>query len=1214
MDVRYTAHDFGEMPEEMTKHVVAFFSQNSKSVPIAKVLTPRPVEVQELYTQNSLEEFYVMADNLYPRLPKYRRPVYSKPKSAASTRMSETPERAPRTTEKTKFHPLGKQLLDAAEAELREKENKPPPEPTSSVKLDTVVQLVDDVSENMTYFKERLAPAPSPGFRKPASNTVSRRPLSRPATATGHRSPSPIQRSNSPEIATDRPRPHTSFSPHNPPHGVEFLEPHPPKSARSGTPSRTAEAIDWRGKIIPDTERAKWQKSKFGDHTYVKKMKGKRPVGATHAGKRPKTAPVSVQERWKIEKESDSNTRVESQAATNTMTEMDPKAVDSLMRVQPIENWNTGMGSMSSILLDEDFLRSLSGSRHTGHPTTDTTTPVPMEYVPIVSSAPRSLAGSRAQSRQTRSRSETRAESRVDEIPEDQPTCDGQEPVKGELEEQVSEDHHLHGNQPEPDQAQQPTVHFQTPDLQDEDLEGKQDLGDVPGVGTVSIDDQGRIIGIIKEDDNVSVTTTTTLEEDQIAPRQPIRFHTEDLHNGQVHIEVTSVPSAGRAPTPQEFRQRPLQVLSRSETWNFTPDVELQEVDSEKYLPDQKTPKSTGLFQKGDIWYKTIVKPENYCFECLPNSMSTKVGRSAGRMPGRPQSVSAQVLRMARKQNDYFRRAPPVRTPPSIPSPYHQPGVSPRHGETYNSGLEHHARRVKSPRHFMEHGSNIAEFVTVVDLRKDTVSAPPGSQFSREDSLMDSLQVCRLSTRGSLIEGLEEKPSEEQEGNETKKVAFLDEHEPSMEEKKSLISTTSKFSNSSLQSIAHIGRPIAQVSRIPDPDEEAAAARTQFEAKAAVDIQRIFRGYVARNVYKKLMKEERERLEDERKAAVEIQRRYRGHMIRKSQIYKQTGLKKEHLEWAANFKRIQNENSDRRQRKMEALVENNTLNYQRSASKLSSIGPHVDIYQIYHPKQTGPTKRDMFNAATHIQRYIRGFLVRKRFERLRRKCVWLGSAYPKMVKEYKSMLRKCQLRHGVDRPKTPFSLSEMNEYLDMRRRYESVFDKKAFGSELEIGDLESFFKECDMYPSASEIDEAIDVVFNGQQIRRGLLKPEVMELVFYIYTPRATGLPNLRQSTWLNPIIDGVEARKLIANASNKKGQTKRSEFVEKAPLEVCAKLVIESRRERREKERKEKEQKLTEDLAQMKAIREEEASEKEKKKVIVVTPEEAKQAASIKR
>lgn len=47
-------------------------------------------------------------------------------------------------------------ILFYSEAELREKENRPPPEPASSVKLDAVVQLVDDVSENMTYFKERV--------------------------------------------------------------------------------------------------------------------------------------------------------------------------------------------------------------------------------------------------------------------------------------------------------------------------------------------------------------------------------------------------------------------------------------------------------------------------------------------------------------------------------------------------------------------------------------------------------------------------------------------------------------------------------------------------------------------------------------------------------------------------------------------------------------------------------------------------------------------------------------------------------------------------------------------------------------------------------------------------------------------------------------------------------------------------------------------------
>lgn len=39
-----------------------------------------------------------------------------------------------------------------------------------------------------------------------------------------------------------------------------------------------------------------------------------------------------------------------------------------------------------------------------------------------------------------------------------------------------------------------------------------------------------------------------------------------------------------------------------------------------------------------------------------------------------------------------------------------------------------------------------------------------------------------------------------------------------------------------------------------------------------MSVYRLFRGFVARNVYKKLQSEEREKLENERKAAVAIQR------------------------------------------------------------------------------------------------------------------------------------------------------------------------------------------------------------------------------------------------------------------------------------------------------------------------------------------------------
>lgn len=45
-----------------------------------------------------------------------------------------------------------------------------------------------------------------------------------------------------------------------------------------------------------------------------------------------------------------------------------------------------------------------------------------------------------------------------------------------------------------------------------------------------------------------------------------------------------------------------------------------------------------------------------------------------------------------------------------------------------------------------------------------------------------------------------------------------------------------------------------------------------------------------------------------------------------------------------------------------------------------------------------------------------------------------------------------------------------------------------------------------------------------------LKEREVSEIVFMIYVPRGTGLEakNVRKSTWLNPLVDGEEARKMM--------------------------------------------------------------------------------------
>ena len=53
--------------------------------------------------------------------------------------------------------------------------------------------------------------------------------------------------------------------------------------------------------------------------------------------------------------------------------------------------------------------------------------------------------------------------------------------------------------------------------------------------------------------------------------------------------------------------------------------------------------------------------------------------------------------------------------------------------------------------------------------------------------------------------------------------------------------------------------------------------------------------------------------------------------------------------------------------------------------------------------------------------------------------------------------------------------------------YESGFESHAFAGELEIAELPEYFRECDLYPVQSDIDEAFDIVFRGKRFDVGLM-------------------------------------------------------------------------------------------------------------------------------
>lgn len=48
-----------------------------------------------------------------------------------------------------------------------------------------------------------------------------------------------------------------------------------------------------------------------------------------------------------------------------------------------------------------------------------------------------------------------------------------------------------------------------------------------------------------------------------------------------------------------------------------------------------------------------------------------------------------------------------------------------------------------------------------------------------------------------------------------------------------------------------------------------------------------------------------------------------------------------------------------------------------------------------------------------------------------------------------------------------------------------MFDQKCYGGEMELGELPLYFKELDLHPSTSDLQDAVDAVFRGKVWRKG---------------------------------------------------------------------------------------------------------------------------------
>ncbi|XP_028401468.1 uncharacterized protein LOC114524554 isoform X2 [Dendronephthya gigantea] len=305
--------------------------------------------------------------------------------------------------------------------------------------------------------------------------------------------------------------------------------------------------------------------------------------------------------------------------------------------------------------------------------------------------------------------------------------------------------------------------------------------------------------------------------------------------------------------------------------------------------------------------------------------------------------------------------------------------------------------------------------------------------------------------------------------------------------------------------------------------------KRQREIWAAINIQRIFRGHIARQYATSLKQAEKER---QRKAAVALQSTFRGYLARKKMMrqnllnYK-PGIRD--LQWAREYKGKLREKELSRHRRNKGILRQQNRQYERQQEQISGVKASDMIHEIFNPPKA--TKAQMRSAAITIQRYFRGWFVRKSLKTVKERASKRTFSFNKFIKSYQDLVYRIQKRYNIENPNTALQFHELQEYVDRLFKYEIAFGKIAENGTLKYEDILKYFAECGHHPSEKEIEDAVAMVIKDSPKGRNLTKSEAVEIVFQIYIPKGTGLnlADVRKSTWMNPLIDGQDVKKILS-------------------------------------------------------------------------------------
>ncbi|XP_072353941.1 IQ domain-containing protein M-like [Scyliorhinus torazame] len=266
-------------------------------------------------------------------------------------------------------------------------------------------------------------------------------------------------------------------------------------------------------------------------------------------------------------------------------------------------------------------------------------------------------------------------------------------------------------------------------------------------------------------------------------------------------------------------------------------------------------------------------------------------------------------------------------------------------------------------------------------------------------------------------------------------------------------------------------------------DEIVKAFEHQKKVNAAVNIHQLFSGFINQeNILAFLASQSTKNLKIWEKH-LRWQRQQELYRSRLMHIYSRP-LNVEMLAWRkALLKTKLQQKIDRKKQKRSYLRRLQKFNSLRNR-RIEYMEPHKDILNALHPKGRGPSAYEKKMAATFIQKFARGWLVRMRYKRIKMKVLDHGPSLVVVLKKYRNMMIRLRRYFHAPKQAIPLVYSELEEWLDSKKRYEDVFSKREYLNEMNTSEVLNYFQDCDNYPSQREVKKSWALIKNGHKMHQ----------------------------------------------------------------------------------------------------------------------------------